>query len=79
MTFFFVFLSVQTFSINGKQTMEFLDKDLEFLAGTGAGEGMSFYEIKDVIVNTNVQVRQSLVYVYKLEKLHYFILIRKLS
>lgn len=79
MTFFFVFLSVQTFSINGKQTMEFLDKDLEFLAGTGAGEGMSFYEIKDVIVNTNVQIRQSLVYVYKLEKLHYFILIRKLS
>lgn len=79
MTFFFVFLSVQTFSINGKQTMEFLDKDLEFLAGTGAGEGMSFYEIKDVIVNTNVQVRQSLVYVYKLEKLHYFILITKLS
>lgn len=59
--------------------MEFLDKDLEFLAGTGAEEGMSFYEIKDVIVNTNVQVRQSLVYVYKLEKLHYFILIRKLS
>lgn len=59
--------------------MEFLDKDLEFLAGTGAGEGMSFYEIKDVIVNTNVQVRQSLVYGYKLEKLHYFILIRKLS
>lgn len=59
--------------------MEFLDKDLEFLAGTGAGEGMSFHEIKDVIVNTNVQVRQSLVYVYKLEKLHYFILIRKLS
>lgn len=59
--------------------MEFLDKDLEFLAGTGAGEGMSFYEIKGVIVNTNVQVRQSLVYVYKLEKLHYFILITKLS
>lgn len=42
---------VQDFSINGRQTIKFLDKDLEFLAGTGAGEGMDFYDIKDVIVN----------------------------
>lgn len=42
---------MQDFSINGKQTIQFLDKDLEFLAGTGAGEGMSFYDVKDVIVN----------------------------
>uniref|UniRef100_K1PS83 Metalloendopeptidase n=1 Tax=Magallana gigas TaxID=29159 RepID=K1PS83_MAGGI len=42
---------LRTFSINGKNTIEFLDKDLEFLAGTAAGEGISFYDIKDVIVN----------------------------
>lgn len=30
---------MQKGSINRKQTIEFLDKDLEFLAGTGAGEG----------------------------------------
>lgn len=47
--FFFSF--VQDFSINGKQTIEFLDRDLEFLAGTGAGEGLDFYDIKDVIVD----------------------------
>lgn len=46
--FFFV---LQEGSINRKQTIEFLDKDLEFLAGTGAGEGLDFYDIKDVIVN----------------------------
>lgn len=42
---------MQDFSINGKQTIEFLDRDLEFLAGTGAGEGLDFYDIKDVIVD----------------------------
>lgn len=45
------FSFVQDFSINGKQTIEFLDRDLEFLAGTGAGEGLDFYDIKDVIVD----------------------------
>lgn len=42
---------MQEGSINRKQIIEFLDKDLEFLAGTGAGEGLDFYDIKDVIVN----------------------------
>lgn len=46
-----VLIFLQDFSINGRQTIKFLDKDLEFLAGTGAGEGMDFYDIKDVIVN----------------------------
>lgn len=31
--------------------MEFLDRDLEFLAGTGAGEGLDFYDVKDITVN----------------------------
>lgn len=44
------FLVLQEGSINRKQTIEFLDKDLEFLAGTGAGKGMDFYDIKDIIV-----------------------------
>lgn len=49
--FVYFFSFVQDFSINGKQTIEFLDRDLEFLAGTGAGEGLDFYDIKDVIVD----------------------------
>ncbi|XP_065926159.1 zinc metalloproteinase nas-1-like [Magallana gigas] len=43
--------SLKEGSINRKQTIEFLDKDLEFLAGSSAGEGLDFYDIKDVIVN----------------------------
>ncbi|XP_034328389.2 uncharacterized protein [Magallana gigas] len=39
------------FSTNGKQTIKFLDKDLEFLAGTGDAQGMDFYDVKDVVVN----------------------------
>ncbi|XP_052706403.1 uncharacterized protein LOC128181882 isoform X2 [Crassostrea angulata] len=39
------------FSSNGKKTMEFLDRDLEFLAGTGGGQGLDFYDIKDIIVD----------------------------
>jgi hypothetical protein len=31
--------------------MEFLDRDLEFLAGTGAGVGLDFYDVKDIMVN----------------------------
>lgn len=46
-----IFLFVQEFTINGKQTIEFKDSDLEFLAATGAGEGMDFYDVKDVVVN----------------------------
>lgn len=42
---------MQYFSTNGKQTIKFLDRDLEFLAGTGAGQGMDFYDVKDIIVN----------------------------
>lgn len=42
---------LDAFSKNGKPTLQFLDKDLEFLAGMGEEEGMGFYDIKDVIVN----------------------------
>lgn len=48
---FILFYYVQYFSTNGKQTIKFLDRDLEFLAGTGAGQGMDFYDVKDIIVN----------------------------
>lgn len=37
--------------MTGGQSMEFLDRDLEFLAGTGAGEGLDFYDVKDITVN----------------------------
>ncbi|XP_022321438.2 uncharacterized protein LOC111123420 isoform X1 [Crassostrea virginica] len=43
--------SLWAFSKTGGQSMEFLDRDLEFLAGTGAGEGLDFYDVKDITVN----------------------------
>lgn len=48
---FIFFYYVQYFSTNGKQTIKFLDKDLEFLAGSGDAQGMDFYDVKDVVVN----------------------------
>lgn len=42
---------LKEFTINGKQTIEFKDRDLEFLVATGVGEGMDFYDVKDVVVN----------------------------
>lgn len=47
----YFFYYVQYFSTNGKQTIKFLDKDLEFLASTGDAQGMDFYDVKDVVVN----------------------------
>ncbi|XP_048747647.2 uncharacterized protein LOC125659895 [Ostrea edulis] len=43
--------SLWAFSVTGGQSMEFLDRDLEFLAGTGAGVGLDFYDVKDITVN----------------------------
>jgi hypothetical protein len=43
--------------------MEFLDRDLEFLAGTGAGVGLDFYDVKDI--TKQYQCASKLKFVYK--------------